>query len=193
MGLQGVMGGEYHYNVTEASVYKRVWIHNCGWMDMRLKGGIQWNKVPFPLLIAPAANLSLIRQPETFNLVTDMEFMNDRYVSFMAEWDLQGKIFNRLPLIKKLKWREHVGVNVLWGGLSDKNNPTLEENKNDSYLMEMPDGCTIMDPNRPYIEVRAGIHNIFKFFRIDYVRRLNYNENTTAPKNAIRLGFGLSF
>jgi len=193
IGIQGFMGGEYHYHVTEASVYKRLWVKNCGMIDLRLKGGIQWSKVPFPLLMAPAANLSLIRQSETFSLVTDMEFLNDRYVSFMTEWDLQGKILNRIPLLKRLKWREHIGINVLWGSLSDKNNPTLPQNQNDSQLMQFPEGSMVMDDGEPYAELRVGIHNILKFFRIDYVRRLNYNEHTSAPKNAIRLGFGLSF
>ena len=143
--------------------------------------------------MAPAANLSLIRQPETFSLITDMEFMNDRYVSLMTEWDLQGKILNRIPLLKRLKWREHIGVNVLWGGLSDKNNPTLPENMRDGYLMHLPDDSSIMNSNEPYAEIRVGLHNILKFFRIDYVRRLSYNCNSPAPKTAIRLGFGLSF
>lgn len=193
IGLHGFMGGEYQYHVTEASVYKRLWIKNCGMIDVWVKGGVQWSRVPFPLLIAPAANLSLIRQPETFSLVTDMEFLNDRYASLMAEWDLQGKILNRIPLLKRLKWREHIGVNVLWGALSDKNNPTLPENAHDSKLFQLPEGTTIMDGGEPYAEIRVGLHNILKFFRIDYVRRLNYNGRTTAPKNAVRLGFGLSF
>ena len=193
IGMRGFMGGDYNYHVTEASIYKRFWVKNCGMIDMWLKGGIQWSKVPFPLLMAPAANPSLIRQHETFSLVTDMEFLNDRYASLMAEWDLQGKILNRIPLLKRLKWREHIGVNVLWGGLSDKNNPTLPQNSHDGMLMEMPEGCTVMDSGEPYAELRVGLHNILKFFRIDYVRRLNYNEKTHAPKNAVRLGFGLSF
>lgn len=48
---------------------------------MFVKGGAQWNKVPFPLLIMPAANLSYILQRETFNLINNMEFLNDRYAS----------------------------------------------------------------------------------------------------------------
>lgn len=193
VGLNGFMGGRYNYNVTEASIYKRVWVRNCGMIDLWLKGGIQWNKVPFPMLMAPAANLSLIKQPETFSLVTDMEFINDKYVSFMTEWDLQGKILNRIPLLKRLKWREHIGVNVLWGSLSDKNDPTLPQNAGDATLMELPKDSYAMNAGEPYVELKVGIHNIFKFFRIDFVRRLNYLDQTTAPKNAIRLGFGLSF
>ena len=55
---------------------------------MFVKGGAQWNKVPFPLLIMPAANLSYILQRETFNLINNMEFLNDRYASLDVSWDL---------------------------------------------------------------------------------------------------------
>ena len=51
----------------------------------------------------PAANLSYIVEDETFNLINNMEFLNDRYASLDASWDLNGKIFNRIPLLKKLK------------------------------------------------------------------------------------------
>ena len=80
---------------------------------LSLKGGIQWNKVPFPLLIMPAANLSYIIQDGTFNLINNMEFLNDRYASLDVSWNMQGKLFNRIPLIKKLKWREFIGVKCL--------------------------------------------------------------------------------
>ena len=71
----------------------------------------------------PAANLSYILQRETFNLINNMEFLNDRYASLDVSWDLNGKIFNRIPLLKKLKWREAIGFKMLYGHLTDKNNP----------------------------------------------------------------------
>ena len=138
LALKGVLGGDYTYNVTEASVYKRFWFSSWGNVDARLKGGIQWNKVPFPLLIMPAANLSYIIQDETFNLINNMEFLNDRYASLDVSWNMQGKLFNRIPLLKKLKWREFIGVKCLWGTLTDKNNPFLEQNRNDDVLMKFP-------------------------------------------------------
>ena len=163
---------------------------------------MQWNKVPFPLLIMPAANLSYIMEDYTFNLIDNMEFLNDRYASLMLSWDLNGKILNRIPLIRKLKWREYIGVNVLWGTLTSKNNPYLDQNQNDPRLLYFPgefqaDGSFkslshVMDKDKPYVEVMAGIHNIFKIFHIEYVRRINYKYPGT-QKWGIRGMFRLTF
>ena len=193
VGVKGVLGGDYNYNLTEASIYKRFWLNSWGKVDMSLKGGIQWNKVPFPLLIMPAANLSYIVEDETFNLVNNMEFLNDRYASLDISWDLNGKLFNRIPLIKKLKWREWIGVKCLWGMLTDKNNPTLAANAGDPMLMQFPVGSYVMDPKRPYVELVAGIHNIFKLLHIEYVRRLNYNHLPTAHRNGVRFMLRVTF
>lgn len=196
LGLKGILGSDYTYNMTEISLYKRWWLSSWGNIDTSIKGGIQWNKVPFPLLIMPAANLSYIIQNETFNLINNMEFLNDRYASLDVSWNLQGKIFNRIPLLKKLKWREFIGIKCLWGTLTDKNNPLLPQNANDSKLMLFPGhydaagnfhtSSYVMDPKKPYVEVSAGIHNIFKLLHVEYVRRLNYNELPTANKWGIR-------
>ena len=192
-GIKGFLGGDYDYNFTEASIYKRLWLNSWGKIDILAKGGIQWNKVPFPLLIMPAANLSYIISDETFNLINNMEFLNDRYASLDISWDLNGKIFNRIPLLKKLKWREWLGIKCLWGTLTDKNNPTLAANAGDGMLMEFPEGSYIMDSKRPYIELIAGIHNIFKIIHIQYVHHLNYNHLPTATKNGVRLMMRLTF
>ena len=187
VGVKGVLGGDYNYNFTEASVYKRFWLNSWGKLDVSVKGGVQWNKVPFPLLIMPAANLSYIVEDETFNLINNMEFLNDRYASLDVSWNLNGKLFNRIPLLKHLKWREFLGVKCLWGTLTDKNNPTLARNAGDPLLMQFPEGSYVMDPHRPYIELIAGIHNIFKIFHVQFVHRLNYNNLPTAKKNGVRI------
>ena len=193
MGLKNVLGGDYKYNFTEAGIYKRFWMNSWGKIDINVKAGAQWNRVPYPLLIMPAANLSYIIEDETFNLINNMEFLNDRYASLDASWDLNGKIFNRIPLLKKLKWREYLGVKALWGKLTDKNNPYLAQNENSSVLMQFPEGCYIMDPHKPYVELIAGVHNIFKLLHVEYVHRCNYNELPTAHKNGIRLMMRLTF
>ena len=193
-GLKGFLGGEYSYNLTEATMYKRFWLpHNWGKIDCHVKGGIQWNKVPFPLLIMPAANLSYIVEDETFNLINNMEFLNDRYVSADMSWDMNGKVFNRIPLLKKLKWREYFGVKMLWGELTDKNNPMLEENLHDNTLMMFPEGSFVMDSHQPYFELIAGVHNIFKILHVEYVRRLNYLDLPTAHKHGIRFMMRMTF
>ena len=194
VGLKNVFGGDYAYNFTEATMYKRFWLpHSWGKIDCHVKGGVQWNKVPFPLLIMPAANLSYIVEDETFNLVNNMEFLNDRYVSADMSWDLKGKVFNRIPLLKKLKWREYFGVKMLWGELTDKNNPMLDMNKNDRTLMMFPEGSFIMDSHQPYFELIAGIHNIFRILHVEYVRRLNYLDLPTANKQGIRIMLRMTF
>ena len=193
MGLRGVLGGQYTSNFTEAKIYKRFWLNSWGKIDLFLKGGIQWNQVPYMLLIHPIANTSFIIEEEMFNLINNMEFLNDRYASMMLSWDLNGKFFNRIPLIKHLKWREYIGINVLWGDLSDKNNPYLPQNAGSDKLMYFPDGCHVMDPHRPYMELVLGIHNIFKLIHVEYVRRLNYLELPTAEKQGVRFIFRLTF
>lgn len=187
MGVKGVLGGDYNYNYTEATIYKRFWLNSWGNLNVDMRGGIQWNKVPYPLLIMPAANLSYIAQYGTFNLVNNMEFINDRYASIDVWWYMNGKIFNRIPLLKKLKWREFIGFKCLWGSLTEKNNPYAEMNKNSSTLMQFPEGSYIMDKNKPYMELVAGVTNIFKILSVQYVRRLNYNELPTAHKNGVRV------
>ena len=201
VGFKGVLGGDYDYNFTEASVYKRFWLASWGKIDATVKGGVQWNRVPYPLLIMPAANLSYIVEDNTFSLIDNMEFLNDRYVSAMVSWDLNGKILNRIPLIKRLKWREYLACNVLWGTLTRKNNPWL--NPGDGRLFHFPgrfaaDGSyeylsTVMDRKTPYVEVVAGIHNIFKVFHIEYVRRLTYIDDPDIQKWGIRFMFRVTF
>ena len=184
-GFKGVLGGEYNYNLTEIGLYKRFWFSSWGKIDMFVKGGAQWNKVPFPLLIMPAANLSYILQRETFNLINNMEFLNDRYASLDVSWDLNGKIFNRIPLLKKLKWREAIGFKMLYGHLTDKNNPMKHPGDSELFLFPTRDGrptSFVMDPKTPYMECSVGIHNIFKILHIDYVRRLNYLDHPDANK-----------
>lgn len=203
VGLNGIWGCKNTYNYTEASVYKRFWLASWGNIDIDVKGGIQWNKVPFPLLIMPAANLSYIKEDGTFSLINNMEFLNDRFASLMFSWDLNGKIFNRIPLLKKLKWREYLGCNILWGTLTDKNNPFLAQNSADNRLFYFPghfdenglfqSSSTLMDSHRPYIELVAGIHNIFKLFHVEYVRRMNYLDNSDVHKWGIRLMFRVKF
>ena len=195
-GFKGVLGGEYNYNLTEIGLYKRFWFSSWGKIDMFVKGGAQWNKVPFPLLIMPAANLSYILQRETFNLLNHMEFLNDRYASLDVSWDLNGKIFNRIPLLKKLKWREAIGFKMLYGHLTDKNNPMKHPGDSELFLFPTRDGrptSFVMDPKTPYMECSVGIHNIFKILHIDYVRRLNYLDHPDANKWGVRFMVMMTF
>ncbi len=190
MGLDGFMGGQYKSNLTSLGIYKRQWLGSFGYMDFNVTGKIQWNKVPFSMLIQPPVNLSIFEQEATISMMKDWEFLSDRQVFWSVAWDMNGKLLNRIPLIKKLKWREYVAVKGAWGDLTSKNDPS--KNTTDDVLFQFPTNSYSFGKT-PYWEVVAGVHNIFKFFGIDYVRRLNYLDHANVSKWGVRMGFLMSF
>ena len=202
-GFKGIFGSDYDYNLTELSIYKRFWPGSWGKIEVYAKGGVQWNRVPYPLLCMPAANLSYIKEDNMFGLIDNMEFLNDRYAALMLSWDLNGKIFNRIPFLRRLKWREYLACNVLWGTLTNKNNPYLPQNAGRADLFHFPghfnaDGTysyqsALMDRKKPYVEVVAGIHNIFKLLHVEYVRRLTYLDRPDVEKWGIRFMIRMTF
>ena len=190
IGFDGFMGGQYKSNITNLGIYKRQWLGSFGYVDFNVTGKIQWEKVPFNMLIQPPVNLSIFEQEATISMMKDWEFLSDRQIFWSVAWDMNGKILNRIPLIKKLKWREYVAVKGVWGQLTDKNNPA--KNPQDGVLFQFPNNSYTFG-NTPYWEIAAGVHNIFKFFGIDYVRRLNYLDHANVDKWGIRMGFLMSF
>jgi hypothetical protein len=187
IGLKGVFGGEYHYHRTELSAQKRIWLSSFGHIDAQAKGGKVWSKVPFPLLILPNTNQSLIIQPESFHLMRQLEFVADRYVSLNVTYYMKGLIFNRIPGIKRLGLREVVSFNGIYGKLSNKNNPDYDNN-----LFLFPQGTAGIG-NTPYMETSFGLENLFKIIRIDYYRRLSCLENPGIQKGGFRVGVRFTF
>lgn len=192
MGIKDFLGSDISSNYTEVNFYKRLWLGSWGHFEMMLKGGAQWNKVPYFYLIMPPVNTSFFEHIGTFNLMEDMEFLNDRFLQFNLSWDLEGKLFNRVPLFKKLKWREYVAFKGMWGHLTSKNNPFLEQNAGSKTLQYFPEGVNVMGDN-PYLELVVGVHNIFKFLEVDYVRRLSYTSLPGIDKHGIRFGVNIVF
>ncbi len=192
IGIKGVLGSELNYHHTEASFSKRFWFSAFGYTDCIIKAGKVWNKVPFPLLIIPNANLSYTIQKESYSLMNAMEFFNDEYASWDLTYYMNGLIFNRIPLIRRLNWREVVTFRGMFGHLSEKNRPDPLDTgplykfpyDNDEYHYL---GTT------PYMEVGIGIENIFKVLRVDYVRRLTYTGLPNVSKWGIRIQFHIQF
>ena len=192
MGFKNVLGGQYKLNYTEFGIYKRFWMGSWGYIDTHLNGGAQWDKVPFPMLIMPPVNITYFEHEATMSMMKNMEFMSDCYLFGSVAWDLSGKLLNRIPLVKRLKWREYFAVKGMWSTVTSKNDPTLMSNQSDRILFQFPEGVGVMNKKVPYWEVVVGVHNIFKFFGVDYVRRMNYH-GPGIHKNGVRFGFMMSF
>ncbi len=188
IGVKGVLDSKYNINHTELGIQKRFWFSAFGYTDIILRGGKVWNKVPFPLLIIPNANLSYTIQPESYTLMNAMEFINDQYISWDLTYFVNGALFNRIPLLKYLKWREVLSFRGLYGSLSNKNNPYI----NPKGLYEFPTGSMIMD-NMPYMEAGVGIENIFKILRVDYVWRLTYRDLPDIDRSGVRIALHFTF
>ena len=185
----GIMDRRFWYNRTDLSVEKRFWLSSFGHIDASVEGGIVWDAVPFPELYFPPASQSLFLTPNTFCLMKPMEFIMDRYVAVYATYYLKGWIFNRIPLWNRLNFREVISFSGIYGGLSAKNIPGPDN----PGLYLFPEGCGTMG-KVPYMEITAGIENIFQFIRIDYVRRLSYAKDLKGwAKNGIRFTFRFSF
>lgn len=132
--------------------------------------------------------MSYIIQPESYTLMNAMEFLNDQYVSLDYTYFLNGFLFNRLPLIKKLKFREVLSFRCLYGSLSDKNDPSVES----SGLFIFPEGSYRMG-DTPYMEVGAGVENILKILRVDYVWRLTYRDHLGIDRSGLRIRLHVRF
>lgn len=179
-------GKGFFINKTDLMVDKRFWLSAFGHIDVRLQTGIVWNKVPFTELYAPKTSTSIFLAQRAFNLMQPMEFLFDEYVSIVATYYLKGWIINRIPGLNKLKIRGVIGFAGIYGGLTEKNNPFSVNNAGLYRFPESPvydengnyvSGTTVSPLGKlPYMEVTAGIENILKFIRIDYVRRITYNE-----------------
>ena len=184
---KGFLGSDYNYNRTEIGFEKRFWVSAFGYFDTYLKAGKIWNQVPFPLLHLPNANLSYTIQPQSYSLMNPVEFVADEYASWDVTYFMQGIIFNRIPVLKFLKWREVASVRGLVGSLHEKNFPT---ESNGLYVF--PENCMNLS-KIPYMEATVGIENIFKLLRVDYVWRLTYKNNPDISKGGVRISMHITF
>ena len=185
--MKGILNSSYTYNRTELGFQKRFWFSAYGNANIILKAGKVWNKVPFPLLIIPNANLSYTIQYESYSQMNAMEFINDQYVSWDANYNMNGWLLNRIPFLKKLKLREILSFRGLYGSLSKQNNPAYSPN-----LYRFPTGSYTMG-KLPYMEAVVGVENIFKCLRIDYVWRLNYLNHPNIEKSGLRVSLDFTF
>lgn len=171
MGIKGFLGGEYNFNRTEFSMFKRFHLPIAGFLDAKISAGKVWDQVPWPLLIIPAANQSFAYKRETFHMMNALEFVTDQYAQVNLTWHLKGMIVNRIPLLKHTRLRELLIFNAFYGNLSEKNDPRVTPG-----LFALPEGTGVME-NVPYMEVGVGVENVFRLLRLAYFYRISYREN----------------
>ena len=195
-GVKGLFGSEFNYQNLNLGITKRFYYPQLGYTDVAAEGGYIFGKVPYPLLSIHRANQSYFYQLNSYNLMNFMEFVSDRYAALNVDHYFNGFILNRIPILKALKLREIVTAKILFGGVRNENKPGAlpnipvdpESNNNLKFPIDNNTGLPITYAlnNKPYVEVSAGIGNIFKLLRVDVVRRLTYLDNPGVPKFGIR-------
>ena len=180
--FSGFFGSEYSANVVEVGFFKRFNMSILGHSNIGIEAGKKWGTLPYTELFIPRANQSFAYQRASFNMMNFLEFVSDSYVFFRMEHFFKGFFFNKVPLFKKLKLREIATFKLVMGSLSDRNNPNLdpslpqfEQRVDGTFLTHTFDGT-------PYMEGSIGVTNIFKFLRVDLVKRLNYLDNPDIPE-----------
>lgn len=185
-GLKNIFDGQYAYKNLHFEIDKRFYLSQLGFADVTGEVGHVFGQVPFPLLSIPRANQTYAYDLYSYNLMNFLEFVDDHYESILIDQHFNGFLFNKIPLFKKLKWRETLSFKSLWGGLRDENNPSLHSSLFQLPVDENGHPTTFTLGRTPYIEGSVGIENIFKFVRVDLVRRFTYLDNPGVAKWGIR-------
>ncbi len=187
-GIKGLARGQYNYQNVNMTVNKRFYLSQLGYSDITLEGGYIFGQVPYPLLTIHRANQTYGFQLNSYNLMNFMEFVSDHYAAVNFNHYFNGFIFNKIPLLKKLKLREVVTAKLLYGGVRTENDP----NNNNEALLKFPNdpasnlSSTYSLNKKPYVEVSAGVGNIFKLLRVDLVKRLTYLNNPEVAQWGVR-------
>jgi hypothetical protein len=184
---------DYNYQTLRFSIRKRFLLSILGYSDVVWEAGKIFGKVPYPLLNIPQANQTYSYQIESYNMMNFLEFVTDQYTSLLIDHTFNGLFFNKIPILKHLNWREMVTCKILYGDLTKTNDP---KNNNDLLRFPVePDGTPITYTmgRTPYIEGSIGIGNIFKFFRVDLVKRFTYLNNPNVSEYGIRVRFRFDF
>lgn len=182
------LGGDFNYNKVNFGVSQRIKLGFWGVSRYQVNAGHIFDDVPYPLLTAHIGNEQFVYTDIAFNTMNFYEFVSQSFASLRYQHSFEGFIFNRIPLMRRLKWRLITTGSVLFGGVSES---TLNAQiRTDESGADLP-FFNVLESGRPFAEVGLGVENIFKFFRVDLIRRLTYLENPGIDK--LRLKVSLNF
>lgn len=182
LGIRNLFGSDYDYHKFSVSVDDRIRINPIGYFDYILTYGKIWGQVPYPLLELHGGNETYVYDIYAYNSMNYYEFGSDEYASATISHHFDGFFLNKVPLMKKLKWREVVGGKAVIGRVNNKNRERLI----------FPSTLHALD-HGAFMEVTAGIENIFKIFRIDGVWRLTYLDHPKALPFSIKGSLQFTF
>ncbi|MEY4835983.1 MAG: hypothetical protein RI980_2098, partial [Bacteroidota bacterium] len=180
-GLKGVLNSDFKYSKLQLFYRQPLLIGGFGRLFSTLEVGKTFGTVPLSLMGIIPGNQSYFIIDNTYNLLNYYDFVADQYTSLHLEHNFNGKLFSRVPLLRKLNWREIIGVKAVYGSVSNENKALNAS------------GQVYLAPVNGYYEYSAGIGNIFKVMRVDASWRGRYFDLPEARKFTIRVGFGFYF
>jgi hypothetical protein len=181
-GIKNLWQSDYEYHKLQLNVRHWFNIGTIGWSKYIIQVGRICGKLPYPLLKLHEGNETYSFDEYAYNLMNYYEFISDKYLSVYYTHHFDGFFLNKIPLMRKLKWREVVFSKGVVGSLEDKNDP---KNSN------APE--TLSALGKPYFEAGVGIENILKILRIDAVWRLSYLDKPDITKFGVMATLQLSF
>jgi len=180
-GMKGVFDSDFSYQKLQFYYRHPILIGGFGRLFPTFETGKIFGKVPLGLMGVIPGNQSYFQIENTYNLMNYYEFVSDQYTSLHLEHHFNGRLFSRIPLLRKLNWREIIGVKGVYGSVSDEN------------IAINASGLTYRAPVNGYWEYHAGVGNIFKVLRIDFAWRGSYLNLPDANKFGVKASFGFYF
>jgi hypothetical protein len=180
-GFKGFINSDFSYQKLQLYYKQPIIIGPLGRSNVTMELGKTFGQVPLGLMSVVPGNQTLFIIDNTFSNLNFYEFVADQYATLKWEHNFQGKIFARIPLLRKLNLREIVGVKGVYGTVTDENR------------MINASGLIYQAPEKPYWEYNAGIGNIFKVFRLDFAWRGNYRDIPGTNNFTIKGSFGFYF
>ncbi|MCS7005129.1 MAG: DUF5686 and carboxypeptidase regulatory-like domain-containing protein [Cytophagales bacterium] len=181
--------GDFHYRKFVLSMQHDIRLGSLGRTQYTITAGVIPSTVPYPLLETHLGNETFFLNARgAYNLMNYLEFVSDRYLSLHVYHRFEGLFFNRIPYLKKLKWRTSAGTRMIYGTVSTANLYLIPYIDRWGNRLPEEEHFKSFTPNSPYAEVFYSIENIFKLLRIDFTHRVTYLHPELRRNFGIRLG-----
>jgi hypothetical protein len=180
-GLKNILGGDFDYQRLQV-LYTQPWnIGGIGRLYSTVEVGKIFGDVPLSLLSPIPGNQTYFSIYNSFSQLDYYEFVSDTYASLHLQHNFGGRIFSRIPGIRKLNLREVIGFRAVYGEISQGNIDLNASN------------IVYQSPENIYWEYSVGVGNIFKVFRLDFNFRGNYLDHPGARGFGVTGVFGFVF